>query len=53
MRVFARRTVAMTENDSLTAFLAEHPRMIGALFTMCLLLAQAGPVVAGNGSTTG
>lgn len=31
----------MSEND-LKAYLAENPRMIGVLFTICLLLSQAG-----------
>ncbi|WP_423986658.1 DUF7503 family protein [Haladaptatus sp.] len=31
----------MSEND-LKAYLAEHPRMIGVLFTICLLLLQSG-----------
>jgi len=31
----------MAEND-LGTYLAENPRMIGALFTMMLLLSQAG-----------
>ena len=33
----------MAENDdAITAYLADNPRMIGALFTMTLLLSQAG-----------
>ena len=40
-------------NSSVTAYLAEHPRLMGALFTICLLLSQAGTVAAGNnGSIT-
>lgn len=34
----------MAEND-LTSYLAENPRMIGVLFTMVLLLSQAGSAV--------
>jgi hypothetical protein len=34
-------------------FLREHPRMMGVLFTMTLLLTQAGTVAAGNGTTIG
>jgi hypothetical protein len=30
-------------------FLREHPRMMGVLFTMTVLLSQAGAVAAGNG----
>jgi len=33
-------------------YLAEHPKMAGALFTMLLLLSQAGSVMAGSGQTT-
>jgi hypothetical protein len=42
----------MSENDNAAAaWLAEHPRMTGVLFTMMLLLSQAGTVVAvGNNS---
>ena len=31
----------------LTAYLKNHPRMIGVLFTMMLLLSQAGSAAAG------
>lgn len=41
----------MSDNDSLTAYLADHPRMIGALFTLVLLSAQAGTAAA-NGAQT-
>lgn len=44
------------ESDSSTtaAYLAEHPRMIGILFTAMLLLSQASAVIAGGqGSTAG
>jgi hypothetical protein len=37
----------MADNE-IAAYLAEHPRMIGVLFTMMLLLTQAGNVAAGN-----
>lgn len=37
----------MSESDMAT-FLAEHPKMAGALFTACLLLTQAGSVLAGS-----
>lgn len=39
-----------TETGRMRTFLAEHPRLMGALFTMLLLLMQAGQV-AGGGST--
>ena len=39
----------MSENDNAAAaWLAEHPRMTGVLFTMMLLLSQAGTVAAGS-----
>jgi hypothetical protein len=34
----------------ITQYLKNHPRMIGALFTILLLLGQAGNVAATNGS---
>lgn len=37
----------------LTTYLAENPRMIGVLFTMLLLLTQAGNVSAGMFTATG
>lgn len=37
-------------NSSMKEYLAEHPRMIGVLFSMTLLLSQATPVLAGDGS---
>ena len=44
----------MSENNSLKAYLADHPRMIGALFTLMLLLTQAGNAMgAGAQVTTG
>lgn len=35
--------------DNLTAYLAKNPKMIGVLFTLVLLLSQAGNVAAGSG----
>ncbi|UPV74186.1 hypothetical protein M0R89_16805 [Halorussus limi] len=40
-----------TAHESLAAYLESHPRMMGALFTMCLLLMQAGNVAANGAST--
>ncbi len=40
----------MAESD-IAAFVREHPRMMGVLFTLTLLLSQAGTVAAGNGSS--
>ncbi|WP_425606675.1 DUF7503 family protein [Natrinema marinum] len=34
----------------ITNYLKNHPRMIGGLFTLMLLLAQAGNVAATNGT---
>lgn len=43
----------MTEsNEALRQHLTENPRMIGVLFTMCLLLTQTGNAAAAMGSTT-
>lgn len=38
----------MEEKNSVKDFLAEHPRMSGALFTLVLLLSQASPAIAGG-----
>lgn len=45
----------MSEDNAsgLAQHLKEHPRMMGALFTMLLLLSQAGTVAAGGGYTGG
>lgn len=41
-------------DTSMREFLSEHPRMIGVLFTITLLLSQAGNAVAANsGSLSG
>lgn len=42
----------MSESNSLTEYLADHPRMIGVLFTMMVLLSQAGAAAA-DGSYVG
>ena len=36
---------------SLSEYLAQHPKMIGVLFTITLLLTQAGSVVANSSGT--
>jgi hypothetical protein len=41
-----------TSTDAVASYLKEHPRMMGALFTMVMLLSQAGTVVAGNNGAT-
>lgn len=38
----------MSESNRLTAYLTDNPRMIGVLFTLVLLLSQAGSAAAGN-----
>ncbi|WP_281362291.1 DUF7503 family protein [Halorarum salinum] len=43
----------MSEANRMSEFLAEHPKMVGALFTMTLLLSQAGAVMAGSSATAG
>lgn len=40
----------MSDSD-IRAYLAENPRMIGVLFTIFVLLTQAGQVAAGGGGT--
>lgn len=40
-------------DSSLKAYLAEHPKMTGVLFTILLLLSQAGSVAAGNSAIAG
>lgn len=42
----------MADNELLT-YLESNPRMIGVLFTILLVLSQAGTVSAGVVSTTG
>ena len=36
-------------DTTIAEFLREHPRMMGVLFTMAVLLTQVGTVAAGNG----
>jgi hypothetical protein len=43
-------SIAMSEN-SIKAYLANHPRMTGVLFTVLLLLTQAGNAAAGGHMT--
>jgi hypothetical protein len=38
--------------SSVRSFLAEHPKWIGVLFWMTVLLTQAGTAVGGHASTT-
>lgn len=43
----------MSETNAMSEWLAEHPKMVGVLFTMTLLLSQAGSVMAGSSATAG
>ena len=40
----------MTDSD-MASFLAEHPRLMGVLFTLFVLLTQMGSAAAGVGHT--
>jgi hypothetical protein len=37
-------------DNKFSQFLSDHPRMIGVLFTMLVLLSSAGSAAAGNAS---
>ena len=37
-------------DTTMREYLAEHPKMAGALFTLLMLLSQAGTAAAGNNS---
>jgi len=41
----------MSDHNRMADYLAENPRMAGVLFSICLLLTQAGNVLATGGST--
>lgn len=41
----------MSENESMTDYLAENPKMIGVLFTVFLLLSQTGNAAGALGQT--
>lgn len=40
-------------HDTMTEFVAEHPKITGVLFTAMLLLSQAGTVAAGGNGYAG
>lgn len=40
-----------TTDTSIAAFLKDHPRMTGVLFTALMLLSEAGAVAASSAST--
>jgi hypothetical protein len=42
----------MSDSTELRTYLTENPRMIGVLFTIMLLLTQAGNSAAAAGTTT-
>lgn len=42
-----------SDPKTVRAFLADHPKMTGVLFTMMLLLVQTGQVAAGGGTYHG
>lgn len=41
-----------SDDRSVRAWLSEHPRLVGVLFTLVLLLTQASTAAASNGSIT-
>lgn len=43
----------MSAKDTMQDYLAENPRMIGVLFTLFVLLSQAGTVAAGSSTQIG
>ena len=43
----------MSDNFSLSTYLAQNPKMAGALFTLVLFLSQTSTVMAGVGSGYG
>lgn len=45
-------TETQTDDGRLATYLANHPRMMGVLFTATLILTQAGTVLANNGAGT-
>lgn len=42
-----------TNDSTIASYLKSNPRMIGVLFTMTMLLAQAGAAAAGNAVNVG
>lgn len=39
--------------SKMAEFLKDHPRLMGALFTLVVLISQAAPVIADNTTGTG
>ena len=52
MYVPAHHAIAMSEKGTMSDWLSEHPRMIGVLFMIGLLLMQASPVMATGASAS-
>lgn len=44
--------VNMSDEDTVRSFLASHPKALGVLFTLLVLLSQAGTVAAGGAAGT-
>ena len=42
----------MSDEGTVKSYLAQHPKMMGVLFTMFLLLTQVGNVAAGGSAVT-
>lgn len=45
------QTSELDSESTVSEFLRDHPRFMGALFTLLLLLTQAGSTIAGQSST--
>ncbi|EFW90571.1 hypothetical protein ZOD2009_18974 [Haladaptatus paucihalophilus DX253] len=43
----------MSQKDAVRGKLADHPRLLGVLFTLSLLVLQFGTVLAGSGANSG
>lgn len=43
----------MLQKKSARDIVATHPRLLGVLFTLCILLMQFGTVLAGGGANNG
>ncbi|EMA29188.1 hypothetical protein SAMN05444422_11032 [Halobiforma haloterrestris] len=43
----------MSDADGMSDYLAQHPRMIGVLFTLFVLLSQVGAAAASSASEVG
>ena len=45
------QTSELDSESTVSEFLRDHPRFMGALFTLLLLLSQSGSVIAGQTSS--